>query len=185
MNTTKLDLYNRGVRVSRLFLKLNRIGPVAYGTFESKGKAWNLYGFYRDAKIHVNVKKSLVPVKTPGFSWTYPGYKADLTAYGIVAHETGHYIADYQQMGFSRKMGTCLIGSEPPVSSYAPNEDEDFAEAIKLFITNPDLLQCGRPERYHYLVDALGLVPIVERPWREVLSKAHPRLIAAAENWCC
>src|SRR5690349_1436766 len=32
------------------------------------------------------------PVKTPGYAWSFTGYKADNTAPGVIAHEVGHHV---------------------------------------------------------------------------------------------
>lgn len=140
------------------------------------------YGYYKwgSTTIHVNEKLARVPVKTPGFSWSYTGYKADLTGAGIIAHETGHYV-DCMLKYPSRDIKKAVHG-ERCVSSYEPNSYEIFAESMKLFILNPNLLQAGRPKRYEFLI-ALSLIPVITDSWEEVLTHAHPKLISAAKNW--
>ena len=140
------------------------------------------YGYYTwgSSTIFVNERLVRVPVKTPGFSWSYTGYKADLTGAGIIAHETGHYVDCLLKMP-SRRIKKIVKG-EKCVSSYEPNAQEVFAESMKLFILNPDLLREGRPLRYAFLT-SLGLQPIIADCWQDVLTHAHPKLIAAAKNW--
>ena len=178
----KQILYDRGVERSKVFLTVNRISHPAYEGFSTKQR-WKAYGYYQNEKIYVSVHKSKLPAKTPGYSWSYPGYKADLTAFGIVAHETGHHISMSLELKLSRCRNTILIDKEKPVTSYAPNEDEDFAETLKLFITNPDLLRLGRPLRWDYVTNSLGLYQVEHRSWEEVLAGAHPKFFAAARNW--
>lgn len=150
---------------------------------------WHDNGWYWQGTLFVNLKRSRYPVKNPGFAWSFTGFKADLTAPGILAHETGHHIhheidkkIDYKHR---RIMLDCLRGlakAEAAVSGYEPNPYEVMAEACRLFILNPVLLAEGRPKRYAFLI-GLGLKPLHNVPWRDVLKHAHPRLVKAAENW--
>ena len=140
------------------------------------------YGYYKwgGSTVCINEKLVRVPVKTPGFSWSYTGYKADLTGAGVIAHETGHYVDCLLRLP-SRDMIKSVKG-ESCVSAYEPNAQETFAESMKLFILNPDLLRTGRPLRYAFLT-SLGLQPVIVDRWQDVLIHAHPKLIAAAINW--
>jgi len=128
------------------------------------------------------ISKSCVPaVKNPGFSWSFPGYKADMTPVGVAAHECGHHVQhcfrpDMRSLVYSTQFESCL-------SSYEPTASEMLAEAVKLFITNPDLLKTGRPCRYKFLTEDIGLTPIITQTWKDVLTYAHPKIIAAAEKW--
>jgi len=154
-----------------------------------RGNPWHDNGWYWNNILFVNLKRSRPPVKNPGFQWSYTGFKADLTAPGILAHEMGHHvhraILDKIDAKHGRIMLQCIRGiakRETAVSGYEPNAYEIFAEAMRLFILNPKLLEEGRPLRYWFL-RGLGLKPITDVPWREVLRNAHPRLISAAESW--
>src|SRR5574342_1404331 len=55
---------------------------------------WRDNGWYKfdTMEMFVNLKRSRPPVKVPGFQWSFTGFKADLTAPGILAHETGHHV---------------------------------------------------------------------------------------------
>jgi hypothetical protein len=150
---------------------------------------WHDNGWYWQGTLFVNLKKSRVPVKVPGFAWSYTGFKADLTAPGILAHETGHHIHFQIDQKIDHKhrrvMLDCLKGLakvEASVSGYEPNPFEVMAVMTRLFILNPTLLKEGRPKRFEFL-SGLGLKPLHNAPWRDVLRHAHPRLIKAAENW--
>ncbi len=67
------------------------------------------------------------------------------------------------------------------VSSYSKNNAvESFAEAMRLFILNPDLLRRAWPETFFSLETVF--TPVVDLTWREVLANAHPRYIQAAER---
>lgn len=139
-------------------------------------------GYFDKAKkeIVLDISKSKSPVKTPGFSWSFTGYKADLTPAGILCHELGHYV-DHSRGWASRNMPK-FIGREKAVSGYEPNCLEIFAESFRLFMTNPRLLKIARPRRYEFITN-LGVKPIIEADWREVLCNAHPDFISAAENF--
>jgi hypothetical protein len=151
-------------------------------------KTWYGAHIYEDKQstIAINLKRCRVATRVPGWSWTFPGYKSDLTPFGIVCHEFGHHV-DHTlggNRGISyRKPWQKIILEETEVSGYEPNHHEAFAEAFRLFLTNPDLLRCGRPERWSYFVDKLQLVPPDDSPWQEVLRHAHPRIVAAAKKW--
>lgn len=150
---------------------------------------WHDNGWHWNNVIFVNVKKSRTPVRTPGFQWSYTGFKADLTAPGILAHELGHHVHSLVDRLIDAKHRQIMLFNireiakrEPPVSGYEPNAHEIFAEAMRLFILNPNLLRVGRPIRYGFIHD-IGLKPLHNADWREVLRNAHPRLISAAEKW--
>lgn len=166
----------------KLFLQHNNVNEPTINSCAPKHtlNKWQGYGLYVNGNIHVNLKRAKTPVKTPGFSWTYTGYKADLTCAGILAHETGHYVHDV--LGKAADAFLQIVGDEPSVSSYEPTVGESIAEAFKLFILNPSLLREGRPRRAKFF-DETNLSPVVDVHWREVLRHAHPKLINAAEKW--
>jgi hypothetical protein len=136
-------------------------------------------GWYRSGVVSINLPVCRPATRTPGYAWSFPGYKADTTPTGVVAHEVGHHVDAVMRVGELRGWDR-----ETRVSSYEPNRDEAFAEAFKLFVTNPDLLRVGRPRRWELLI-GLGLDPGDLTPWDEVLTDrgAHPRFVAAARNW--
>jgi hypothetical protein len=150
---------------------------------------WHRNGWYWQGNLFVNLKRSKTPVKTPGFAWSYTGFKADLTAPGILAHEIGHHVwFEHVARNFSNRvtrdelLALMSVQSEAPVSGYEPNSHEVFAEAMRLFILNPTLLKEGRPGRWAAL-QGFGLRPLHDAPWRDVLVHAHPKIIRAAESW--
>jgi hypothetical protein len=143
----------------------------------------HVYGYYSWSSkcIHINISRCRTPVKTPGYSWSYTGYKADLTVAGVIAHETGHYVDNELKLP-SRSMRKYIKG-EKEVSSYEPNLSEVFAESMKLMILNPDLLRVGRPKRYKFITETCGLQPAIFDDWQTVLQNAHPKLVNAAKKW--
>jgi hypothetical protein len=114
-----------------------------------------------------------------------PGSFEDYTPLGILCHEIGHYYDqsrnkwDYSvSNGFKR-----VIGDEAEISNSEYNDRESFAEAIRLFITNPNLLEIGRPARWEYLRSNLKLKPLHNTNWKTVLSKAHKRARLVTDKW--
>jgi hypothetical protein len=169
----------------KLDLRDNNIGT--FGTFNHKTNLITLYP--RNAKT---------PVKVPGYKWSYTGYKADCTLPGVFAHEFGHYLDSYlatkmfnQKSAYTSldKTMQFILDYEKPVSGYIDRftnkrakMSEAFAEVMKLFILNPDLLKQGRPKSYEMII-SLGIVPVVTEEWTEILKNAHPKLISAANSW--
>ena len=121
------------------------------------------------------------PVKVPGYDWTFPGYIQDLTPYGILAHEFGHYISDMLGKKFRKNFVNIRKIEENVTSTDDRGLDEKMAEAARLFITNPDLLRIGRP--YRYEIFSSHYTPVVKHRWKTVLKNAHPKIISAAERW--
>ncbi len=91
------------------------------------------------------------PSRGYGMKWSFPGYVTDRTPVGVVAHEIGHHI-DYETGFPSRSMPR-----SGKVSSYEPNHLEAWAETMRLFILNPDLLRTISPDRYKYVREVVGL----------------------------
>jgi len=114
-----------------------------------------------------------------------PGSFEDFTPLGVFCHEVGHHV-DYilHPKAFSVKNRfRDVVDNEEDVSSVEHNVLESFAEAIRLFITNPDLLRRGRPDRYEYITKGMGLKPLHSRGWRTVLQRAGQRVHTAAHAW--
>lgn len=173
------DLFEMG---SKLVHELNQANGIPAVRIHAVGSGRN-YGWYDHGDIYVNLPRTRPPTSVPGFSWTYPGYKADLTAYGVIAHENGHHVYASIYSRIDKRKWRLVLAEEAAVTSYEPNMSEAFAEAMKVFSTNPDLLAQGRPLRYLFLTGELGLEPVIKEDWRDVLSEAHEKFIHAAEAW--
>lgn len=148
-------------------------------------------GLYYRGHIFVNVPVTALPVQKPAVrSWSWPGWKTDRTAVGVMAHEAGHYLAH----AFARPNGeyhvdirrwrACLAETrKKAVSGYEPTADEAWAETMRLFILNPTLLRDAIPWRYAF-VEECGLKSdpaTLRRGWRKTLG--NPAYVAAAERW--
>ncbi len=117
--------------------------------------------------------------------WQSPGSPQDFTPIGVICHEVGHHV-DYtlHPKAYSTVNGfEAVVDGEEDISSVEHNILESFAEAIRLFITNPALLREGRPDRFDYLTRSVGLKPLHGSPWRTVLGKAGKRVLASVERW--
>jgi len=71
---------------------------------------------------------------------------------------------------------------EDGITSYAnDNPAEWYAEAVRLFITNPDLLREFRPATYQVLCQ--DLKPLGEQPWEQRLGANVPeRIVRSITN---
>lgn len=184
---SKDELLKIGEAVILEFCNINNIKfPNIYiqktmpGTFDH-----NLYGYYkysynkRKKFIMLNINNLKIPTRNPGYSWSYPGYVIDATPFGILCHEFGHYITCHNKK--LRKDFSFIKNLEAPVSSREYNLDERMAEAVRLFLTNPQLLKKGRPKRYKILSDYFN--PVITSRWKTVLKNADLKFITATENW--
>jgi hypothetical protein len=108
-----------------------------------------------------------------GRAWSYPGHTVDRTPYGVLCHELGHHV-DFAE-GNRPGRGGCWrwqeLTGEKPISGYAENPNEWFAEMFRLFVTNPDLLRELRPKTYAQMI-ARWPKRAEQRLWRDVLAEA-------------
>lgn len=116
-----------------------------------------------------------------------PGSFEDYSVIGVLCHEVGHHV-DYtlNPKPYSRTKASgfsSLLDDEEEVSRNEFNVHESFAEAIRLFITNPDLLKRGRPERWEHLTVKLKLKPLHLEHWSVVLQKAPQYVHRAVRAW--
>lgn len=205
MTTSKLELFERGIILGKKFLKKNNIPCPLFLTYEDGCKANNrsaeilkrvmggpligtATGFYHDGHVFVNIAKTAWPVKKPQYmSWSYPCWKTDRTAVGVVAHELGHHVSLYlsQKKLVDARHGevwaTLIKENKKRVTSYEPIPEEALAETMRLFILNPVLLKKGIPIRYKFL-RSIGLKPSERRDWKEVLNH-HKDYITAGRKW--
>lgn len=195
----KEELYRVGVEYARLFLDVNDIKHPTFVTFEETEKypklavvlslakqnplVGGLTAFYRLGCVCVNVPVTALPVKHPQYrSWSYPGWKTDRTAVGVVAHEVGHYVEEH--LRFAGKLDYAgnawrEIIRGKKVSGYEPKPSEAWAESMRLFILNPKLLRAAIPRRYEFISQLLR--PSETRSWKRVLD--NPDYVQAGERW--
>jgi hypothetical protein len=146
-------------------------------------------GLYYDGHVFVNLPRCALPVHKPAVrSWSWPGWKTDRTPVGVVAHETGHHVEWALRRAGRPQYGTAwrtLLADtkRQTVSGYEPVPSEAWAETLRLFILNPDLLRRALEARYAF-VTGLGLRPVprlLRKGWRAVL--ANPAYYPAGERW--
>ena len=173
---TKEELFNYGVEIINKFCKLNNIEkPNIVLTKGFRGGNCGEY-HYKNKTIYVCLNKCATEVINPGWGWSHHGYFSDREPAGVVCHEFGHYL---HHILTNNKMKLTAKGR---ITSYEPNYYERFAETIKLFMLNPDLLKQYNPKRYKEIT-SLGIVPVITTDWRTTLGKdINPKFIAAAEK---
>ena len=215
MNTSlqiKEQLYQRGVKLAKRFCDVNKIPHPIFITYDELSHAFVSTqetadairfarkvmpnaalvgahtGLYSRGVIFVNVAVTALPVQQPGMRrWSWPGWKTDRTAVGVVAHELGHYVEeclrsrDERWWGRSPEWDSILKQHKKQVSSYEPKQWEAWAETMRLFILNPHLLKFALPHRFQFIKDQCSLKPSEPRGWNTVL--ANKNYFAAAERW--
>lgn len=184
-NTTKQQLFDLCKLHCEKFLTVNKIPllPVydAYTPYR---------GFYQPAHkpyIVVCIDHTLTPRYNPTpRNQSFPNHKTDTTPTGVLAHEYGHAVDWYLRtkgVHLARKFkGIAQV--EPQVTSYDTTPIERVAEAMRLFILNPDLLRLGRPQSYAAL--AQHMTPIVTEPWYKAyqpVSSSQHKYMHWATQW--
>ena len=194
MSVVKQEQFNRGIRLSSRWLEINGFDSVQVNNLDDGSHRSSQYlkyirtcGFYsgRDQLIWISPKRCAVTAGPKmSCSWSFPRFKIDRTPIGVVAHEVGHYV-DHKMGRPSARLEKAFLAKKGAVSGYEPNNSESFAESMRLFILNPDLLKQANPIRYEFLRKELGLRPLTKKNWEEVLEKegAHERIVNAARNW--
>lgn len=183
----KASLYRVGLAHATQFLNANGIPHPEYiieGPPHALNK-WQAIGLYSNGKIWVDIKKTTAPRMTRGPVWSWPGYKVDRTAAGVVCHETGHYVSDFLKVSRGEHAQTWLdiLKQEKALSGYEPTPEESFAEAMRLYILNPHLLECGRPQRYWFIKHVLNLNESFFENWWFVLRDAPSYILEAAAKF--
>lgn len=130
--------------------------------------------------VEVDSKRCVLP-QAGGASWSWPGFKSDRTVAGTTAHEVGH-VGHWYGGNFHSFVCQWLnaVGDEPKVTGYAERApEEDVAEAMKVFILNPSLLEACWPRRHAFL--ARRFEPVVTADWVEILGDSE-RHLKAVQN---
>lgn len=201
----KTELYKIGVDAATEFLLLNDLPLPMFVTYEAVASTPDIpartltffnrattngavqgtgTGLYYDGYVFVNVPACAWPVHSPNVrSWSWPGYKADRTPIGVVAHEVGHHceVVLGKQSGLKESHDgplwrALLAKYHKQVSGYEPAPSEAWAESMRLFILNPALLREALTARYVFITDVCKLKPLprpLKRGWRAVLDNAN------------
>lgn len=120
-------------------------------------------------------------------NWTWPASGTDREPCGVLAHELGHHVdwlSSDRRGSYSGEYGEAVMreSREPPLTSYAAtNPAEWWAEAFRLFLLNPDLLDRLRPRTHSIIVKKFQ--PIETRGWLPVLGQNVPdRVVKSLRN---
>lgn len=179
MSESKRELFERGCAAVTAFCAAHPgIGDVVVIETDEP-KRYRTCAYYRSSAIYISVD-ACSAIGTAGRSWSYPGYVVDRTPFGVLAHELGHHV-DRAHGRVPGQLSPHLRDQtkSKPITTYAAtNTNEWFAEAFRLFITNPDLLRLIRAELYAPLRERFK--PVETRPWDEVIDVERQR--AAARN---
>jgi len=175
---TKTELFNAGKARMTEWCVANAV-PVPTVLETEEPTDYDTCAFYRSNTIYIWVP-ACAAIGHAGMAWSYPGYVVDRTPYGVLLHELGHHVekAHGARGGIVAASWLHQTG-EKPITSYAPNPNEWFAEIFRLWVANPDLLRKIRP-KVAALLDARWKT-VEPRSFEEVLAKV-PRQLQAARN---
>jgi len=177
---------------AKSFLELNGLTPL--DGIDIREDRWTVSkcAYYRPSTIHICIPMCDRPA-TEGEvrNWNWPRSKVDKTPFGVVMHELGHHVDYWASSTASRGpyygdhseavMNRC---DEEGITGYASRDapEEWFAEAFRLYMTNPDLLRLIRPLTYAELSANL-MTAAGNAPWLERLGKGCPqRIIDSLQN---
>lgn len=194
---SRRELTRLGHERIALFCRVNKL-PIPEFTVSS-GSNWRVdaCAYYRPATeqnrkwttvgINICPDRCAYPcTEEQGRNWNWPGSVTDREPYGVIAHELGHHV-DWLTGERKWTYGSEYCESvkneskEQPITSYAPNPAEWFAEIFRLFVTNHALLARIRPKAYGILCRKFQ--PIGTNDWRAALgTNVPPRIIRTLEN---
>lgn len=166
-----------GIALMHLFCEENGLTAPEVNVREKAGWHFGVCAYYRPTKIELCLA-SCAAIGHSGMAWSYPGYTVDRTPYGVLQHELGHHIDVVNSAQVWRYRGDFSVklrreSGEAPISGYCPDDGEWFAEMVRVFITNPDLLRIIRPATYARL--RAQYEPVVTASWDAVLAGAPER----------
>ena len=174
--TKREEQYNIGLEFIKQFAELNHIDIskikfIVKRTKQEVGRdrasGWCEYNYKtKKCKITINLPKCAPEaVKPTSFNTNNRYWFVNRTPIGVICHEFGHFVH------YALTNGKCVLPKEKQITSYEPNIYERFAESIKLFILNPDLLKQYDPKRYEVLINKLNLKPLHNKTWQEVFKE--------------
>jgi hypothetical protein len=182
-------LARAGVRLLVEFCRRNELPEPEVVAMEPACWPHNVCAYYRPTTIRICLPMC-AKIGRGGRAWSYPAYIVDRTPYGVLLHELGHHVDVFRSANPNSRRGIgdwsaqvarrMLEANEKPLTSYAPDASEVFAEAFRLFATNPELLRAVRPVAFAALSEKLR--PLGDTPWQKVLEGAPERTLLAARN---
>jgi hypothetical protein len=122
------------------------------------------------------------------------GQVYDKTPIGVIAQEYGYHVLEsicdktehpertFRDIVFNWKSlcleeKTVTLGGETSFK-------RDFADTIRLFILNPELLAKGRPKRFFFLINCLMLEYHCDLPWLNYQNNIPWDIKCFSDNWC-
>lgn len=192
------DLYELGVKRVKLFCATNDIPAPKITNVPKDDWHVNACAYYRpdtervrkwtDPGVNICLPECGRPcTEAQSRNWTWPGSVTDREPFGVLAHELGHHcdwlVGDRKGSYFSEYCEQVkLVTREPGLTSYADvNPAEWFAEAFRLFVTNPDLLRLVRPRTYAKLAEKWK--PCTRYDWLNQLGSNVPdRIVRTLRN---
>lgn len=163
MTEQQLTRLREAAQLVKEFCALNHIPrPRHIAFYDAPSGECGCY-YSRSSTIQICPAACSKEVQNPAnMRWSHPHYFTDRTIYGVLHHEFGHYVHEYLKYP--------KLPPKHKITSYEPNMSERFAETMKLFLGNPDLLREYAPARYNKMI-SLGLKPVYNTPWREVMAR--------------
>lgn len=176
-------LFDLGTAQVMMFCIENKLLPLQIDNVPSHNWRVSACAYYRDSIIRICLPQCALPaVEGQTRAWSWPGSISDRTPYGVLCHELGHH-ADMRtgkkKGSYGSDYSTTVMDAsgEPPITSYAPNPWEWFAEMFRLFVTSPFLLQEIRPRTFDLLTKKFK--PVGDKNWEAGLgANVPPRIIA-------
>lgn len=172
----KRQAIDDGIALCKAFCKANGLPPISVNVIDQPWaalKAKRFYGEYDPnvGSVRIFLKTCAVP-SSSGYAWSWPGYKADLTPIGVIAHEVGHHWHYTRKEGVRDVMRDFrrAVGDSALTSYGATSIGESIAESFKVLITNPTLLKLMRPSHYAWFTIARSLKPVVTVDWSTILA---------------
>lgn len=113
-------------------------------------------------------------------NWNWPGSTTDREPFGVLCHELGHHcdwVTGEKKWTYGSEYCQQVMSDsgEPPITSYAENPAEWFAEMFRLFVTNHALLLLLRPKTWKLLTERFQ--PVSSNDWEYELGSNVPKRI--------
>lgn len=162
-NKFKETLKENGIKLLKEFCELNNIKEPEIRLSNINGNGY--CGFYKYLSNRINI--DVDACARVNVMYSFPGFTSDRTPQGVIIHEFSHYV-DEIKGDISEEI--YKNSKEKPITGYkGSSADEWFAEMMRLFVSNPDLLKNIRPKTYNEL--SKHFIPLNRGGYAEVLAE--------------
>lgn len=171
--------YFRAKDVAAEWCTTNNLPVPAISTTPHRDWGFPDPGYYRNGKIVMCLAKCANAANRRS-KYAWPGAIVDGSPLGVIAHELGHHVDHVRSAGYTGARFSEILRhsvGEAPLRAWAQTYDNWFAEATRLFITNPALLRLVRPRTFAEL--SRRFKPTEVRPWDVVLERAPDAVLKA------